>query len=43
MEAHVVTDASVAEQLETCLANLMVLAAKENVHLPATTVSSYEV
>ena len=41
-EAHV-TDARVAELLETCLANLMVLAAKENVHLPATTVSSYGV
>ena len=35
-EAHV-TDPTVTEQLETCLAQLSVLAAEENVHLPATT------
>ncbi|KAN0116201.1 hypothetical protein V8E52_006258 [Russula decolorans] len=35
-EAHV-TDSNVAEQLEACLAMLRVLAAEENVHLPATT------
>jgi hypothetical protein len=35
-EAHV-TDPSVAEQLEISLAMLRDLAAKENVHLPATT------
>jgi hypothetical protein len=35
-EVHV-TDPSVAEQLETSLAILRDLAAKENVHLPATT------
>ena len=32
-----IADASVAEQLETYLATLRDLAAKENVHLPATT------
>ncbi len=35
-EAHV-TDSGVVEQLESSLATIRALAAKENVHLPATT------